>query len=115
MVYTSPDISYSVGMLSRYICNPSRYHFGVAKRILRYVAGVVDFGIWYECASNFRLFGYFNSDWAGSTEDRRNTYGSVFLLGSGAVTWSFKKQQLTTLSTTEVEYDIVTSSACQAI
>ena len=115
LIHTRPDITFSVGMVLRYMSRPTQHHLGVAKRILRYVYGTLDYGLCYECVSNFKLFGYFDSDWAGSIEDRSSTSGNVFHLGSGVVTWSSKKQHITTLSTIEVEYVAATTAACQAI
>lgn len=39
----------------------------------------------------------------------------VFHIGSGAVAWSAKKQEIIALSTTEAEYIAATSAACQAV
>ena len=86
LVHTRPDIAFSVRMMSRYMSKPSKHHQGVAKRILRYVASTLDYGLWYESVSNFSLIGYSDSDWAGCMEERRSTSGSIFLLGSSAVT-----------------------------
>ncbi|KAF2319996.1 hypothetical protein GH714_021828 [Hevea brasiliensis] len=61
------------------------------------------------------LFGFSDSDFAGDPDDRKSTSGFVFMLGSGAVSWSSKKQQIVTLSTTEAEFVAATSCACQAI
>ncbi|XP_022865666.1 uncharacterized protein LOC111385506, partial [Olea europaea var. sylvestris] len=53
-----------------------------AKRILRYVARTLDYGIWYTHVSNFRLFGFTDNDWAGSLDERMSTSGNIFSLGS---------------------------------
>lgn len=39
--HTRPDISYSVGVVSRFMSNPSKHHFGAAKRILHYIVGTL--------------------------------------------------------------------------
>ncbi|KAL3500574.1 hypothetical protein ACH5RR_039667 [Cinchona calisaya] len=39
---------------------------GATKRILRYVAGTTTFGLWYSHTCKFTLFGFSDSDWAGS-------------------------------------------------
>lgn len=73
--------------------NPTKQHFGAAKRILHHVAGTVAFGIWYSKVSNFKLFGFTGSDFAGCLDDRKSTSDNLFSFGSGAVTWSSKKQE----------------------
>jgi hypothetical protein len=59
--------------------------------------------------------GFTDSDYAGDQDDRKSTSGYVFMLGTGAVSWSSKKQPIVTLSTTEAEFVAATSCACQAI
>ena len=115
LTHTRPDIALSVGIVSRFMHSPSKHHFGAAKRIIRYVAGTVDLGIWYYHVSSFKLIGFTDSDWAGCIEDRKSTSGYMFSLGSGAISWSSKKQATTALSSSEAEYMVATSSACQAI
>lgn len=51
----------------------------------------------------------------GSIDDRKSTTGWVFNLGSAAVAWCSKKQNITALSSTEAEYISATSAACQAM
>lgn len=60
--------------------------FGAAKRILHYIAGTLEHGIWYSYVSNFRLVGYTDSDWGGSVDDIKSTSGNTFSLGSGVIT-----------------------------
>ena len=58
--------------------------------------------------------GYVDADGA-SQEHRRVISSFVFLVDGGAVTWSSKKQELVTLSTTEAEYVAATHAAKEAI
>ena len=114
--HTRPDISFSIGVVSRFMNNPSKHHFGaVAKRILRYVTGTLNYGIWYSHVSNFKLYGFVDSHWLGSLDDRKSTSGNIFSFGSGAITWSLKKQVTTALSSSKAEYVAATSSTCQCI
>ncbi|XP_047257522.1 secreted RxLR effector protein 161-like [Capsicum annuum] len=94
---------------------PTKQHFGAAKKVLRYVAGTVDFGIWYSKVVDFIFIGYSDSDWAGSIDNRKSTSENVFSLGSGAISWSLKKQDVVALSSSEAKYVAVTSTACQVI
>ena len=64
---------------------------------------------------NFRLIGFTDSDYAGCLDDRKSTSGSVFSLGSGAVTWSSKKQETVAMSTSEAEYTAASLAARQAL
>ena len=53
---------------------------------------------------NIELLGYSDSDWAGSSIERKSTSGYCFSLRSGMVSWSSRKQTLVALSSIEVEY-----------
>ena len=41
-----PDISYNVGACVRYQVDPKESHIAVVKRIIHYVSGTLDFGLW---------------------------------------------------------------------
>ena len=49
---TRPDISYAVGVISRYMESPKSSHWKTAKRILRYVKGTTDLGLLYPRRTN---------------------------------------------------------------
>ena len=51
----------------------------------------------------------------GDVQDRKSTSGYVFLLSSGVVSCSSKKQPVVTLSTTSAEFVVAVACACQAI
>ncbi|CAL1410462.1 unnamed protein product [Linum trigynum] len=112
---TRPDILYAVGLVSRYMEAPTISQWNAGKRILRYIKGTIDHGLFYTKSVNFKLVGYCDSDWAGDMDDRKSTTGFVFFLGDTAFTWSSKKQAIVTLSTCEAEYVAATSCACHAI
>jgi hypothetical protein len=76
-------------------------HWKAAKRILRYVHGIVQFGIHYSSGGTLLLVGFTDSDWVNDPDDRKSTAGYVFNLGSGPVTWAYKKQQDISLSSVE--------------
>ncbi|GKV24493.1 hypothetical protein SLEP1_g34100 [Rubroshorea leprosula] len=74
-----------------------------------------DFGLFYNKGDQTDLAGFTNSDYARDLDDRKSTYGFVFMLGFGAISWSSKKQPIVTLSITKAEYVAATSCDCQAI
>ena len=104
LIATRPDIMYSVSLISRYMESPKEIHLLAAKRILRYLQGTVNYGLFYKKSEKSDLFGFTDSDYAGDVEDRKSTSGYVFMIGSGAVSWSSRKQSIVTLSTTEAEF-----------
>ena len=57
---------------------------------------------------------YCDADWASSS-DRKSISGYVFLLASGAILWSSKKQATAALSTAEAKYVAATHAAKQIL
>ncbi|GAA0141429.1 transmembrane signal receptor [Lithospermum erythrorhizon] len=113
---TRPDLVFAVSLLSRYMARPTEMHLQIAKRILRYLRGTTELGIYYQRGEeNKELRCYTDSDYAGDKDDRKSTSGYVFLLSSGAVAWCSKKQPIATLSSTEAEFIAAAICACQAI
>ncbi|KAA0059765.1 integrase [Cucumis melo var. makuwa] len=115
LTHTRPNISYSIGVIFMFMQRPSKDHFGAAKRVMRYIAGTIQYGIWYSKVSDFKLCGFTDNDWASSLDDRRSVSANVFTLGSGVIAWSSKKQATVALSSSEAEYVAATSATCQAI
>ncbi|KAL0340340.1 UNVERIFIED_CONTAM: Retrovirus-related Pol polyprotein from transposon RE2 [Sesamum radiatum] len=86
-----------------------------SKRILRYLRGTKDFGIWYKSTNDAKLVGYTDSDWAGSVDDMKSTSGYTFSLGSGIFSWASKKQATVAQSSAEAEYIAAAATSNQAI
>ena len=74
------------------------------KRIMRYLKGTEDYGLWYKKGGNFELKAFTDSDWEGSIDYRNNTSGGVFFLGKVLVSWTNKKYNCISQSTKKVEY-----------
>ncbi|XP_042401463.1 uncharacterized mitochondrial protein AtMg00810-like [Zingiber officinale] len=91
LTYTRPDILFGVGLVSRYMEAPTTSHLKIAKRILRYIKGTINYGILYVFSDDFMLVGYCDSDWAGDIDSRKSTTGFVFFMGNSAFTWNSKK------------------------
>ena len=99
-----PDISFSVGMCTRYQSNPKESHLSSVKRIIRYMNGTSNYRIWYSFDTNPNLVGFSDADWARNCDDRKSTSGGCFFLGNNLVSWFCKKQNSISLSMAEAEY-----------
>lgn len=112
---TRPDLQFVVSLMSRFMAKPTELHLQAAKRVLRYLKGTMDFGIWYKRGGPGEVLVYTDSDFTGDVDGRKSTSGYAFLLDGGAVAWSSKKQPIVTLSTTEAEYVAASACACQDV
>ncbi|XP_072084598.1 secreted RxLR effector protein 161-like [Arachis hypogaea] len=108
------DIVQSVGICSRFQSQPNESHLFVVKRIIRYVHGTSNFGLWYPKTNEFSAVGYYDADFARDRVDRRSTSGICCFLGRSLNIWSRKKQSTVALSTTEAKY-IAASSCCSQL
>nr|KYP59549.1 hypothetical protein KK1_014985 [Cajanus cajan] len=109
-----PDIMFVVCLCARFKANPKESHTKVVKRILKYLRGTMNVGLWYPKGVSLSLIGYSDSDYVGCRLDRKSTSGTCHLLGSALVSWHSKKQACVALSTAEAEY-IATGSCCAQI
>ena len=78
-VCTRPDIAHSVGVLSRFMSNPTTAHWTAATGVLKYLAGTRDFGLTFG-KEGLDLKGYTDADFAGDIDTRRSATGYVFIL-----------------------------------
>ncbi|WMV30413.1 hypothetical protein MTR67_023798, partial [Solanum verrucosum] len=72
--------------------------------ILRYIKGIVDCGVKFEKCPSFKLLGFSDSDWCGSSNDMKSNYGRCFSLGSEIFSWSYKKQEIVAQSTEKAKF-----------
>ncbi|KAL5745507.1 hypothetical protein ACOSP7_026653 [Xanthoceras sorbifolium] len=87
---TRPNIMNAISLLSRYMHCATEIHFQVAKRIVRYIKGTIDYGLKFCQVKNFTLHGFSDSDWADCVDDMRSTSGYCFSIGSAIFSWCSK-------------------------
>ncbi len=64
---------------------------------------------------DLQLDSYTNSDFQLDIDDRKSTYGFVFICNGSAVSWKSSKQSTTADSTTEAEYIAASDAAKEAV
>jgi len=112
---TRPDIVYSVSQVSRFMENPKEIHLHAVKRIMRYLRGTCELGLFYQRNEGKDLLGYIDSDYANDVEDKKSISSYVFMMSEASISWSSKKQLVVSLSTTEAEFIATAASSCQVV
>jgi hypothetical protein len=102
-VCTRPDISFAVGILSKFVSRPQKQHWDAAVNLVGYLRGTPDVGVALGKIGDGMLCGYADSDWGNDVEDRKSVSGGIVYWGSSVVSWRSKKQNMVSLSTAEAE------------
>lgn len=104
---TRPDISVAVNFYSRFQSNATDAQWVGLKRILRYLKGTMEVGMFYKQSKLpiETLIGYADADFAGkTTNDKKSTSGYLFEVYGNNVMWATRKQTAVAQSSTEAEY-----------
>ncbi|XP_026417346.1 uncharacterized protein LOC113312825 [Papaver somniferum] len=89
--------------------SPTSAHLVAAKRVLRYIKGTLDHGLYFTKGFT-TLQGFTDADWDGSPSDRKSISGYCIFFGDNPVSWSAKKQPTVSRSSTEAEYRSLAST-----
>nr|GEW20386.1 hypothetical protein [Tanacetum cinerariifolium] len=90
-----PDIVHATCYCARYQAKPTEKHLTAVKRIFRYLKDTINMGLWYPKDTGFELTAFSDSNHAGCLDSRKSTSGGIqFLCGDKLVSWSSKKQEL---------------------
>ena len=73
VVHTRPDIALAVEIVARFSTKPKENHMMAIKRIMRYLKGTKDYGLWYKLGVNLNLKVFTDADWVGNVDDRKST------------------------------------------
>ncbi|KAL0641754.1 hypothetical protein Bca4012_103589 [Brassica carinata] len=104
LTITRPDICFAVNQVSQHMQLPKEHHWRMVERLLMYLNGSPDQGVWMGCNGSTEVVGYCDADWAGDRADRRSTTGYCTFIGGNLVTWKSKKQKVVSCSSAEAEY-----------
>jgi hypothetical protein len=63
LIHTRSDITYSVGIVSRFMENPTTEHLAAVKHLLRYIAGMINLGCSFTAKGEEKLTGYSDRAW----------------------------------------------------
>jgi hypothetical protein len=86
LAYRRPDLTFSVGYVSRLMQRLTMEHQQAVKRIIRYVAGTLDHGLHYSrCLGEAHLVEYSDSDHAGDIDTSKSTSGILFFFSKSLV------------------------------
>src|ERR1700678_1780448 len=110
---TRRDICFAVQTVSRFNSKPGLAHWEAVKRIFCYLKGTKELWLGYGGVAR-ELVGFADAD-GSMGEDRRAISGYAFIINGGAVSWSAKRQEIISLSTTESEYIAATYAAKEAL
>ena len=83
-----PDIMFSVCLCARFQANPKESHLITVKRIMKYLKGTTNVGLWNPKGNIWNLIGYSGTDYTGSKTDRKRTSGTCHILGNALVSWA---------------------------
>ena len=112
LTFTRPNIAFSVHQLCQFMSYLTTTHLKVAKCVLRYIRGTLNFGISFT-PGLLTLTTFLDSDWAGDPTDRRSTTSLVIFLGPNSISWSAKKQSNISRSSTKVEYHTLATTVVE--
>jgi hypothetical protein len=110
---THLDITYAIQVLSKFSKDPGEAHWEAVKRVFCYLKGTRELWLTYGGAGE-DLTSFTDAD-SNMAEDCCATSGYAFIINSRAVSWSTKRQEIVTLSTTESEYVGATHAAKEAL
>ncbi|XP_031120932.1 uncharacterized protein LOC116024171 [Ipomoea triloba] len=85
LTVTRPDLSYAMNLLCQRMHAPSTYDWCLLKWVLRYVNGILHFGLHIWRSVSLDIHAFSDSDWASDPVDRKSTSDFAVYLGDNLV------------------------------
>jgi hypothetical protein len=117
LVNTHPDLTFAVNYVSHFLEEPREDHLVAVKKILRYVAGTCNWGLWFgqKKENQALLTGFNDADFAGDVDAKKSTTGVIFFLMNNLIMWQSMKQKVVAQSSCESEYIAAANTMCQTL
>lgn len=113
---TRPDISSAICILSQKTSCPTQRDWDELKRVVKYLKGTSELKLYmHSDDSNQQLYGYADSSYAEDRIDRKSMSGYLFKFFGALISWSTRKQQCVTVSSTEAEYVALTEATKEGL
>jgi hypothetical protein len=112
MTKTRPDLAYYIGLLARFMSNPSPEHQKLLSKLWLYISYTKKLGLNYQ-SSPSQILGYVDSDWGGDLGTRKSTTGYIYLYRGAAISWNIK--ELPCLKTAISSYNTLYTDSQSAI
>ena len=107
---TRPDITAAVNYLARFMQRPTEHHWQLAKRLLRYIRGTVNYCLTFGGAVSPVPVCWQDASFADGP-GRKSRTGFVIMMCGSAVVWGSRLQPTVALSTVEAEYMAMCAAA----
>ena len=101
---TRPDLAFSFSQLSKFLQHPGETHLAAAYRMLAYVRGTLNQGIYYRdpgAGKRNILSEWVDSDFASDINSRKSVTGYLLSLNGGPISRKAARQGGVTLSRSE--------------
>lgn len=114
VVGSRPDLAYCVSSLGKFVSKPQISSIKASMRVLEYVRGTCDVGLFFSVQESWTLRTFSDSDHCGD-KNRLSRYANVTQLGGHTISWSSKSLTERTLSSTESELYSATFAGIEAL
>ena len=75
LTLTRPDICYAVNRLSQFLNKPRQSHMLVVVRVLQYIKGTLEQGLFFSAKLDFKLKAFCDANWVGFHDTRKSLTG----------------------------------------
>ena len=102
VMISHPDAVFTTGILSQFISNPSPAHVKALKCLISYLYTMRNCWLMFS-GKNVEILAHTDTNYAQQA-DRHSILGYCLIFRARAISWSSKKQNIVTLSSTEAKY-----------